>query len=202
MRPMRRSGVGRRGEVKTMKRTKTAKTKRPSKRLVATAHHEAAHAVVAIALGSRVTKVSIVPGEDYLGIMRQPRIRKDTAEDVEYCYSDRALRWIEREVVIYQAGRFGDKLVTRKNNWVGASSDNAKSFDLLYRACGSEREVKAHWRLLSIRAESMVNGPVWRPAIKRVAKRLLEVKTLTGREVKAIMFQPIIRDQPPPPQTG
>jgi ATP-dependent Zn protease len=50
------------------------KKKRTAEEIRATAYHEAGHAVVAIAQGLTINKVSIIPGEEFNGVTFLPSL--------------------------------------------------------------------------------------------------------------------------------
>lgn len=137
---------------------------RMSKRRRYLAIHEAAHAVVAEALGLRVRHVSIDPEcMTYLTLVPATR------------------RWYTRNAIVACAGFIAESRVT-PDLIVAAGQDgeNAqRSMALFY----GEAEVEGRFQWAVKRAERLVHGH-WL-AIERVAARLLRSGTLDGKGVRA-----------------
>lgn len=152
------------------------------------AYHEAGHAIATVALGHRVKSVTIKPGTDYLGQSERYGIpwgirNRLDAGDV----TGTAKRWIETETVIALAGRHAGRIVTRRNNWIGARSDTERAGYLGAMVTDSAREADAYLKLMDIRAEQLVNHPKWKACIKAVARELLRHETLSGQDVRLIL---------------
>src|SRR6478752_7313930 len=78
----------------------------------ATAYHEAGHAVVALALGRPVHRVSVLPNRDRLG---QCEFRKGVFRPSE--------DWVEREILIALAGMAAEAQHTGTYGWDEAERD-------------------------------------------------------------------------------
>lgn len=179
---------------------------RNDRRELATAYHEAGHAVVGIGEGvpNRLLQVSIVPdpAEGTLGHVARgahPRVL-----DVELgsdgrprrfyrpfdpTYDDGRLveRRLKPRVVELFAGVLAEKQFTgRRHNWLGASHDLAMAADFILYMTGSERQAQKLSDYLWIVAEDAVDS-AWTD-IEPLAQELLERKTMPGAAVRAFLW--------------
>jgi hypothetical protein len=158
-------------EVSCLERTERMKAnKRPTKELVATAYHEAGHAVVAILNHRRFRHVTIEPGERTLGhvLFVKWRGRKPDAS----CDAGTTRR-TEVAVLCTCAGPAAEARLRGRRNRIGAEGDDRHSASMAASLCGSMEETCALLKLLSIRAKQEIELPwVWR-AIEGLAAQLL-----------------------------
>jgi ATP-dependent Zn protease len=92
-----------------------------SGRREATAFHEAGHAVVATDLRSGWRSVSVSKNETTLGRVTSARLGKRFQPDVEV--DSRTRRVVERDVMVFLAGREAEAIHTGRRNNVGAQHD-------------------------------------------------------------------------------
>lgn len=169
----------------------------PSKRLQATAYHEAGHAVVACALRRNLHRVTIVADDDDdslgachygIGARIQPEWESDT----------QVRRVIERDVLTSLAGMMAERRFTGRMNRQGADSDRMKAaWAASYLYDGEVLD--AYLRFMLLRVDSMVAVPMNWHAIEAVAAALLNNGSLSGRTTRRI-----IRDsgRSAPPRVG
>lgn len=99
--------------------------KRSAKELRATAYHEAGHAVITVALGLTINKVSIVPGEGYSGVCREPGVLGYESS------SRRDRRSIARAAIVGSyAGMHAQRLVDPGAPDFHGEGDEADAFEL------------------------------------------------------------------------
>jgi hypothetical protein len=168
-----------------MIRTKAfMRVRRTQANLLATAYHEAGHAVVAFKLGIRLHRdgVTIEDGEGYSGLCAtKPRLQGDISADAPERMKTRA----ERQVMVFLAG-----LEAQRKHRVSsvrsyhAHGDYLHAVDYLSPFSESMEEVNAWLRLLMIRTMDIMNSEVWWGAIEGLARMLMEKRTLSGREAE------------------
>ncbi len=151
----------------------------PDASLVATAFHEAGHAVMALIVGRSVHKVTIAPGQMHAG--RGLRLGECR---MEHGRSKAAKDWIEDEVLILLAGMAAEARFTGEYCRRGASQDLRNVHRLLEHRAGSERQLDRLVRRLLDKTEHLLNDEAHYQAIERIARRLLQDTTLSGRAVK------------------
>lgn len=152
-------------------------------RLIATAYHEAGHAVMALLLGRDVHKVTVVPGKIHGGLrlgaceMRKGRVRasKDALED---------------EVLILLAGMVAEAQLTDSYCRLGAQQDlqavrRLLSLDRAHNA----RQLERLEQRLVYKAEYLLSDAAAGMAIRSIAGQLLEHSTLSGRAVRHWLVQ-------------
>lgn len=134
----------------------------------ATAYHEAGHAIIAHALGIRVYKVSIVPGEDYSGVCAQAGFNGYFAKPHEfYRRTTAALAGIEAQ------RRYCHQSIRSYHT----HSDYSRVATYAVEASqGDSKEADALIAWLRIRTANLVRF-YW-PAIEALAKTLVEKKTV------------------------
>lgn len=140
---------------------------------VATAYHEAGHAVVALALGRSVQRVSIAPNEIRLGQCDLHSRRTGPSDE-----------WIETEVMILLGG------LAAEGRHFGEYNHDAAEHDLRdvrqiaeTRIAGTKKQDRWEKRLLD-RTEHLLEKPgVWE-AVERIASELLRVTTISGRAAR------------------
>jgi len=158
---------------------------KPSVALVATAYHEAGHAVMAVSLGRSIQKATIVAanlqtGGTRLGAVKMQQGRKKAAQD-----------WLEDEVLILFAGMVAESHFTGSYCPRGAASDLRAIDHLLGTRANTQRQLeKLHRRLLD-KTEYILGDDVHSKAVKSVAEQLLEHQTIKGRLVKHFLNQAI-----------
>lgn len=149
--------------------------------LLATAYHEAGHAVVARYLGVEVLSVEI--HDDNSGVCRHVPLQAD----LELLPDEDARRIVEPRVVIYFAGQLAEArfLGQHPETFDGHEIDDESAIDFALFLCRSEDEAAAYHRWLFERARNFVNMS-W-PFIEDVAAELVESRHMTGEEVGAAM---------------
>ena len=146
--------------------------------LVATAFHEAGHAVAAVSLGRLIQKVSIIPaklpiGGRRLGACEFKKGRTKVAHD-----------WLEDEVLILLGGMVAESHFTSRYCPCGAAQDLAAVRRLLATRAKNERQAERLERRMLEKAEHLLAAPELATAIRQVAQELLTHKTVSGRAVR------------------
>lgn len=146
--------------------------------IMATAYHEAGHAVMAFALGRKIHKVTIIAGRTPFGIAKlgacelqkgRHKPRRDAFED---------------EVLILLAGMVAEARYTGSYCQKGAREDLKLVESLLCNRANSQKQhEKLHRRLLG-KTEHFLEDDVLANAVKRVADELIRRKTISGRTVR------------------
>ncbi|HYT90990.1 MAG TPA: hypothetical protein VEL76_19925 [Gemmataceae bacterium] len=140
----------------------------------ATAYHEAGHAVMSLALGRPVARVSIEPKAHWLGTCAFGKAVFRPSED-----------WLEREMLIALAGLAAEARHTGEDAWEGAGRDlDCVRALALRRACGKERQAERLQRRALAKAEHLLaKEGNWR-AVERLAAELLQYGEISGRTAR------------------
>lgn len=152
--------------------------------LQATAVHEAGHAIVGWVVGRQaLTQISIEPdeAEGTLGHVTRRRMYRKAALRLELGGDD-ILPVVLPLVQACFAGVIAERRVGRRHNWAGARTDLSSAADLVARLGGSARATAALSKWQWIETEERVS--FWFPAIEELAERLIESRTLTGRDAR------------------
>ena len=157
----------------------------PSESLIATAYHEAGHAVMAVSLGRTIHKATIASAKLQTGGVRLGAVKMEQGR------SGATRDWLENEVLILFAGMVAESQFTGSYCPRGAASDLRAIERLLSTRANTERQFeKLHRRLLD-KTEYLLGDEVHEKAITSVAEQLLEHETIKGRLVKHFLNQAI-----------
>lgn len=149
--------------------------------LTATAYHEAGHAVIALALGRSVQRVSITPGCGWLGRCEFQKGRVRPTED-----------WLEREILIALAGAAAEARHTGAYAWDGAV-DDLRTVRRLAVQRASERQAERLERRLMAKVEHLLEQAGHWQAVELIAAELLRCETISGRAVRHLFDQEVSR---------
>jgi hypothetical protein len=153
------------------------------------AYHEAGHALVAWRFGffdKRKPTTIVADGKGAGGSTYHQRI---VGRDIEWDLSPRNISRAEKAIQIALAGKIAQKMYSpRSVRSYHARSDHQGAVDLMIRLVQDEdRELRAWWKLLSIRTENLLKNPhVWF-AVRRLAENLVLKKTISGKEALEII---------------
>lgn len=167
---------------------KTAPRKNRTDRAnLATAFHEAGHAIAALALGIRIRSVSIEPGDDYHGVCGlDTRLRVS-----QYQFTSpgpKGRDTLRRHIIISLAGPVAQRKHRPSSiRSFHATSDYSDAVTLAEFAEGSVRATNLYLEYLLAVAEDFVDGN-W-IAVERLARALLQEKTISGARAYEIRFQ-------------
>jgi hypothetical protein len=149
---------------------------------IATAYHEAGHAVVAVALGRNVERVSIEANQLRLGQCKLKRGVHGPLKDA-----------VETEVLILLGGVGAEGRQTGKFAWDEASGDMRQVRTLLQSRPSGPRQMNRYERRMLDKVEHLLEQPgVW-TAVERVAAELLRSTTISGRAVRYLYEQAIVQ---------
>ncbi len=143
-----------------------------------TAYHEAGHAIGHICIGNTFTKISIVPGEDYDGVVTW-NLWADFDPDVQTDVQTirRAKRWI----VSSWSGPIAESLYT-KSNPTGSDEDYQRVFKMGHYLSGSPEEAGDDLDCAYKKIKKMLQSN-W-SAIESLVQELHDKKTMTYHAVK------------------
>ena len=138
-----------------------------------TAYHEAGHAVMALALGRNIQRVTIEPDPKRLGACEIKKGSFRPSADV-----------LETSVLIFYGGLVAEGRYRGQYCWAGAGQDLR---DIRYlcgmRASGEKAIERLERRLLS-KAEHILDEPGHQLAIERIAAELMRTPTISGRAAR------------------
>ena len=156
-----------------MSDTPTTPPEPPNPVSIATAYHEAGHAVVALELDRPVVKVSILPDRDRAGICHFGKAVTRPTED-----------WIEREMLIALAGMAAEARHTGTYDREAAGRDLRYARALSTGRAGNARQAERLERRMLSRVENMLDeDQVWL-AVERIAAELLRQGEMSGRQAR------------------
>ncbi len=144
---------------------------------LATAYHEAGHAVVALAHDRPVHRVSVLPSQLYAGLCEFQKGVQRGSVDV-----------VEREILISLAGMVAEARHTGSYNRPAAARDlkQARAWSL-QRA--SERQLERYERRMLSKVESLFNDEqVW-AAVESIAAALMANGRISGRAARHLYDQ-------------
>jgi hypothetical protein len=145
----------------------------PSPKRIATAYHEAGHAVMALALGRPIHKVTIIANQQYLGACQIQKGRFRPTKD-----------WLEDEILILFAGMVAESQITGSYCESGAAQDLRGIRRYALMRAGGERQVeRLERRLLDKTEHLLADAETWK-AIEMIAAALLEHETISGRAAR------------------
>jgi hypothetical protein len=143
----------------------------------ATAYHEAGHAVMALALGRPVHRVSVLADRERLG---QCEYRKGVFRPSE--------DWLEREALIALGGVAAEALHTGDYAWDAADRDLRYVRDLAEQRAGPRQAERLERRLLAKAEHLLAKDGHWR-AVELIAAELLRRGAISGRAARHLFDQ-------------
>jgi len=157
---------------------------------MATAYHEAGHAVMAVYVGRPVEKITLVKaqlptGGSRLGACKVQKGRRKASKD-----------GVEDEVLILLSGMVAESHFTRRYSPEGAAQDLRQAQRLLADRAGSERQVERLLTRVLKKTEHLLAEPAHVEAIASIATELYEKETISGRAVRQLMQEAEQRQSP------
>jgi ATP-dependent Zn protease len=138
----------------------------------ATAYHEAGHAVMALALGRPVQRVTILAARETLGQCAFGKSVFRPSED-----------WLEREILISLGGIAAEARHTGNYAWDGAARDQQYIHRLAVQRAGERKAERLERRLLAKAEHLLAKEEHWR-AVERIAAELLRCGSISGRAAR------------------
>jgi ATP-dependent Zn protease len=138
----------------------------------ATAFHEAGHAVVALALGRPIHRVSVLPDGQFLGLCLFGKGVFRPSED-----------WLEREILIALGGIAAEARHTGNYAWDGAARDQQYVRRLAEQRAGERQAERLERRLLAKTEHLLAQERHWR-AVELIAAELLQRGVISGRTAR------------------
>ena len=138
----------------------------------ATCYHEAGHAVMALAMGRSIQKVSAVPNSLRLGVVE---FKKGTAKQAD--------DWIEAEILIALAGPLAEAAFTGAFDEHGAARDLRAVRKFAEDRVG-DRQAERYERRMLAKAEYLMGDDATWNAVEAIAKELMEKGTISGRSAR------------------
>lgn len=149
-----------------------------SAREIATAYHEAGHAVIALSLGRPVERVSIQPSQSRLGHCEIQKGSFRQSKDV-----------LETEILILLAGPAAEARHTGRYDWIGATQDLRGVRRLVEMRAASQKQVERLERRMLDKAEHLLQqAEIW-TAVDQIAQELLRNTTISGRAARHFVDQ-------------
>jgi ATP-dependent Zn protease len=143
----------------------------------ATAYHEAGHAVVALAVGRPVHRVSVLPNRDRLGICEFGKGVIRPTKD-----------WLEQEILISLGGIAAEARRTGAYAWEEAGRDLRYVRRLAIQRAGERQAERLERRMLAKAENLLADEELWR-AVELIAAELVRLGSISGRAVRHFFDQ-------------
>ena len=171
---------------------------KPTRALIATAYHEAGHAVMAWAHDVGVKEVSIVPNMERNSLGHcQHIVWSAFRPDLEDSLRTRdRVQWL---IMVFLGGREAERRFTGRYNHGGATGDMHQVFNMASYLASSDDEIDALVRWLTIRTRNSLD--VYWAFVEGLAAALLEEQQMRGKRVREVMTavaQQRVRHEAPP----
>jgi ATP-dependent Zn protease len=137
-----------------------------------TAYHEAGHAVVALAVGRPVHRVSVLPNRELLG---KCEFRKGVVRP--------SADWVEEELLITLAGPAAEARHTGRFCPGGAARDLRYARKLAVQRAGDRGAERLERRMLAKVENLLADDGLWR-AVELIAAELVRCGTISGRAAR------------------
>jgi ATP-dependent Zn protease len=145
----------------------------PDGDLLATAYHEAGHAVVAISLGRSVERCTVIRNTLRLGAVQLTKGRGKGKQD-----------FYEIEAMILLGGLISEARHTGQYNWGGAQQDlRALRRLTLFRVATDDQAERVERRLLDKTSHHLEQPGHWE-SVECVVAELVKLRLLSGRAVR------------------
>ena len=138
-----------------------------------TAYHEAGHAVIALALGRPIHRVTICPDKELAGSCAFGKPVFRPSED-----------WLEREALIALAGLAAEARFSGEYELQGAARDRRYVASLALQRTGDVRKAERLERRLLAKVEHLLARDENWSAVERIAAELLRAETISGRAAR------------------
>ena len=169
-----------------MSQSRTAAGNKLADRLLATAVHEAGHALAFYRLNFRIKRVTIVPKDDCLGFASSPVGLSFSSLEHERPTRGMVALWHDRVVCLLAGGEAQRRFNSKSMRWGTSCGDLDGVKDILWRLHPTNEQA-AVFRYLKIRTQNLINQPTnWR-MIQDLAQVLVEKRSLSGDEVLAVL---------------
>ena len=150
--------------------------------LIATAYHEAGHAIVALSLGRTIEKCTIVRNSIRLGAVQLSKGRGKRLQD-----------FFEIEAMILLGGLVSEARYTGQYNWGGAQQDLRALRRLTLARVNTNQQVeRLEKRLLDKTAHHIEQPGQWN-AVESVVAELIKQLSISGRSAKHLFDQTMNR---------
>ncbi len=143
----------------------------------ATAYHEAGHAVVALALGRPVHRVSVLPNRERLGVCEFGKGVFRPTKD-----------WLEQEILISLGGIAAEARKTGNYAWAEAGRDLRYVRRLAIQRAGERQAERLERRMLAKAENLLADEELWR-AVELIASQLVQLGSVSGRAVRHLFDQ-------------
>jgi hypothetical protein len=160
--------------------------------LKAIAYHEAGHAVVAFFLAVPLRRATIVADAKTLGHVTSAAIPRATSDDIEYGdrFTPGRLR-AEKNAMILMAGELAQRRFNPRSVRSYHANHDRLGIDHLLQRYGAylpDRSIdyRPHYTMLRLWTEELLRRE-W-PAVESVAKALIDRRTLSGIEIRAVIL--------------
>ena len=158
-----------------------------SNALLATAYHEAGHAVAAHVEGGATKRLTIIPEGDALGSCHPYALRE--TDSFDWDMSRRNQTRIERSIIGLLGGWAAEARFSGRRNWVGARSDWHDAVDLATRVEGGGEVLEAYLAYLRECTRAIFESDLWWAITTQLAEELVERRTMSAKEVRRIVRQ-------------
>ena len=142
-----------------------------------TAYHEAGHAVIALALGRTIHKVSALPNRERLGECRFGKSDARSTDD-----------WIEREILIALGGMAAEA----RHSGTYAMDEATHDLRFVRRLAlerKSDRAVERYEQRMLAKVEYMLSDEGTWKAVEAIAKELIKHGAISGRAARHLYEQ-------------
>src|SRR6516165_9443188 len=156
--------------------------------VMATAYHEAGHAVAAIMQGIAVHTVTIKPGDNYFGLTKHGKTRMDGFQPDYESVPPRVRDRMEKQARCALAGLIAQRRFSKSSirQW-HAHQDHRIAADLVSRLAHSIPETEAWLNLLHIQTEQIIDAHWY--GVEAIAQALIKRNILRGSEARALIRQ-------------